>query len=135
MTDWIQYQRGLAGRVMDVFGTTGFNVCDDGRLGYSGLGVEWYANPGDIIYRDAGGSLAASKFVPYTIAEDDLELTVLAIERYREASTVSEFEKARLFATGVNVRLLRVRADLDQELLAVYLGARLRLGLGPDETV
>ena len=131
MTDWIQYQRGMAGCVMDVFGTSGFNVSYDGRLGYFGPDVEWYADPGDFIFRDADGRLAASKFVTYTIAEDDLELTILAIERYRKASTVSEFEKARLFATGVNVRLLRARPDLEQELMASYLDARSRLGLGP----
>lgn len=73
------------------------------------------------------------EYVPYVIAEDDLELTILAIERYRKVTTVSEFEKARLFATGVNVRLLRVRPDLDKELTQVYLDAKLRLGLGPED--
>jgi hypothetical protein len=135
MSEWIQYQRGFADRVMEVFGTSGFNVSHDGRLGYFGPDVEWYADPGDFIFRDTDGSLAVSKFVPYTIAEDDLELTIMAIERYRAASTVSEFEKARLFATGVNVRLLRARPDLDDTLTAVYQDARLRLGLGPDENV
>lgn len=35
------------------------------------------------------------ELVPYTIAEDDLELTILAIDRYRHVTSVGEFEKAR----------------------------------------
>jgi hypothetical protein len=71
------------------------------------------------------------KPVPYTVAADDLELLLLAIERYRMVTTLAEFEATRLFSTGVNFRLLRVRPDLDQELWQVYTEACLRLGLDP----
>lgn len=72
--------------------------------------------------------------VPYTIADDDLELLLRAIERYCKVTTMAEFEKARLYATGVNLRLLRVRQDLDRELWQVYLDACLRLGINADVT-
>lgn len=73
------------------------------------------------------------KPVPYTIAADDLELLLLAIERYRKVTTMAEFEQSRLYATGVNLRLLRVRPDLDSELSQVYTDACVLLGLDPDD--
>ncbi len=43
MSDHIEYQRGKAQRVFDAFGPSGFNVSEDGRLGYFGPGGPWYA--------------------------------------------------------------------------------------------
>ena len=71
--------------------------------------------------------------VPYTIAADDLELLLLAIERYRKVTTLPEFHSAQLYSTGVNFRLLRARPDLNQELWQVYKDACLRLGVDPDD--
>ena len=125
MNDRIQYRRGFAHRVFDAFGSKGFNVSENGQLAYFGPDGYWYASDGDWITRHPDGTLSVSCESP--------ELLLMAIERYRLATTVSEFEKARLFATGVDICVLRARPDLDQELTAVYLDARVRLGLGPDE--
>ena len=73
--------------------------------------------------------------VPYTVAADDLDLLLRAIERYRKIKTLDEFERARLYATGVNLRLLRVRRDLDHELWRVYIDACLRLGVDPGDHI
>jgi len=70
MTDRIQYKRGMAGRVMDAFGTSGFNVSSDGRLGYFGPDLEWYAEPGDWIYQDSDGRLAVQK----SILSEDIKI-------------------------------------------------------------
>lgn len=52
--DRIKYERGHAMRVFDAFGGMGFNVDEDGRLGYFGPGGPWHANPGDWIVRHHG---------------------------------------------------------------------------------
>ena len=125
MTDRIQYRRGFAHRVFDAFGSTGFNVSEHGSLGYFGPGGPWYAADGQWITRNPGGTLSVSG--------EDTELLLLALERYRTAYTLEEFERARLFATGVDICALLARPDLEHELEQVYRDARLRLGLGADD--
>lgn len=124
MTDRIQYQRGFAHRVFDAFGSTGFNTSENGQLGYFGPGGPWYAADGRWITRHPDGTLSVSG--------DDPEFLLMAIERYRKASTVNEFKRAQLYATGVDCCSLRARPDLDRELKQVYQDARLRLSLGPE---
>jgi len=125
MTDRIQYQRGFAHRVFDAFGSTGFSVSEHGSLGYFGPGGPWYAADGQTITRNPDGTLSVSG--------EDTELLLLALERYRTAYTLEEFERARLFATGVDTCTLRARPDLDRELEQVYQDARSRLGLGVED--
>ncbi|MDE2106164.1 MAG: DUF4172 domain-containing protein [Patescibacteria group bacterium] len=60
----VQYERGFADRVFDLFGTSGFNVSEDGRLGWYGPDSSWYANPGDWIYLDEAGNPAVSRLKP-----------------------------------------------------------------------
>ena len=60
----VQYERGFADRVFDLFGTPGFNVSEDGRLGWYGPDSSWYANPGDWIYLDGAGNPAVSRLKP-----------------------------------------------------------------------
>jgi len=64
MSILVQYQRGYAGRVMDVFGTSGFNVSENGQLGYFGEGGPWHADPGDWIFRNDDDTLACSPTAP-----------------------------------------------------------------------
>ena len=55
-----QYQRGYALRIFDTFGSMGFCVSEDGRLGYFGGDTLWYANPGDWIIKNDDGTLSCS---------------------------------------------------------------------------
>ena len=71
--------------------------------------------------------------VPYFVAADDLELLKQAISRFRTSLTIAEFERARVYSTGVNFRLLRARPDLDRELAQAYEDACGRFGLDPQE--
>ena len=64
MNDRIQYQRGFAMRVFDVFGGMGFNVDDDGRLWYFGPGGPWYAVDGQWITRSPDSMLSVSREAP-----------------------------------------------------------------------
>lgn len=72
MSDQIQYKRGQAMPVFDVFGSIGFNVSENGQLGYFGPGGPWYAADGQWITRHPDGTLSVSG--------DDPELLLMAIE-------------------------------------------------------
>jgi len=61
MVKRIQYQRGYALRVFDVVGSSGFNVSEDGRLGYFGEETSLYADPGDWIVQADDGTISVVK--------------------------------------------------------------------------
>ena len=69
----------------------------------------------------------------YIPSAEDQELLALAIDRYKEASTIAEFERCKMFASGVNLRLLRIRPDLNLDLIRAYSEACARLGLEGDQ--
>ena len=84
MVDKVQYQRGYADRVMDVFGTTGFMVSEDGRLGYYGPDIltrgwpnphpgSFYAEPGDWVVRGQDG---LPKLLPALRSSQDYQQAV-----------------------------------------------------------
>lgn len=74
------------------------------------------------------GHMNEHGLVPYTPSVEDLELLALAINLYKEAVTIADFERSKLFASGVNLRLLRIRPDLNLDLIRAYRDACIRLG-------
>jgi len=73
----IEYQRGLAMRVFDAFGSSGFNVDEDGRLWYFGPGGPWNASDGDWIIRNADGSLSVRQGIPLEWMTEDERFRLL----------------------------------------------------------
>ena len=76
--DHIEYQRGLAMRVFDVFGDMGFNVDEDGRLWYFGPGGPWNASDGDWIIRSEDGSLSVRQGIPLEWMTEDERFRLLS---------------------------------------------------------
>ena len=124
MSDRIQYKRGQAMRVFDVFGSVGFNVSENGQLGYFGPGGPWYAADGQWITRHPDGTLSVSG--------DDPELLLRAIGRYRKVALPGPHKNVPHVPTSPGMVLreeflhpLRITAILGispQDLRAILVG-------------
>lgn len=67
----------------------------------------------------------------YEFDAANMELTLMAIQRYRGVATIEEFGRAQLLATGIDVPFLQKHPDLDAELTLAYEGACARTGRDP----
>lgn len=113
---FVQYQRGFADRVFDVFGTSGFNVSEDGRLGWYGPDSSWLARPGDWIYIDGDGYPAVSRDKPITSPIEDSALFMARVEILTdEAMATSAIEGIYLDREVVRQAVLqRLAASFEQ---------------------
>jgi hypothetical protein len=116
MLKFVQYQRGLADRVFDVFGSKGFNVSEDGRLWWFGASERWCASPGDWIYLDAAGNPAVSQDRPSSDPSYDEALVRARIEVLTdEAVATSAIEGIHLNREVVRQAVMRRLALLASE--------------------
>lgn len=65
----------------------------------------------------------------YDFNAANLELTQMAIQRYKAVTSLDDFRQARLLATGIDIRFLRFNPDLDAALTLVYEEACARIGI------
>ena len=112
----VQYERGFADRVFDLFGTPGFNVSEDGRLGWYGPDSSWYANPGDWIYLDEAGNPAVSRLKPVSSPPmKPARLRALVEVLTDEAMATCAIEGINLNREAVRQAVLRrLTADFEQ---------------------
>lgn len=116
MFKFVQYQRGLADRVFDLFGSRGFNVSEDGCLWWFGPSARWCASPGDWIYLDAAGNPAVSKDRPSSDPSYDEALVRTRIELLTdEAVATSAIEGIHLDRHVVRQAVMRRLALLASE--------------------
>ena len=116
MLKFVQYQRGFAERVFDVFGSRGFKISEDGRLWWFGPNARWCANPGDWIYLDGVGNLAVSQERPSSDLSYDEALVRARIEILtEEAVATSAIEGIHLDRKVVRQAVMRRLALLASE--------------------
>lgn len=67
----------------------------------------------------------------YDFNAANLELTQMAIQRYKAVTSIKEFRQAQLLATGIDVQFLKKHPDLDAALTSVYEDACARVEVAP----